>query len=264
MTMELENRTTNGTLKQLLEAVTLGTYTSLCVIGRPGIGKSHTVLSELDRMGCDYFYLSGFSTPLSLFKLLYTHSNSVIVADDCEEVLASSLSTAMLKAAMDTKEMREVHWHSTSALMEENALEPSFVFNGKIILILNNLARKKPSIRALLSRSIVYELQPSRAELSEAVRRMAVTPLQQEVAEYIIRYSRVIDFRDFRKASALAEYYPNEWKPLVMELLRVSPEHVFVQGMMERELPTKSQVQLYTNRFGKTERSFYRVRKSLS
>lgn len=255
---------TQNTLRKLLETIANGSYPALCVIGRSGIGKTYQTLTELERMNAKYFYVAGHITPLSLFKLLFQNNRPdvILLLDDCEEALKNPLSLQILKACIDTSQ-REVHWHS-SYLKDDESIQKNFIYEGKIILILNKLVMEKNhNVKALISRCITYEINPTRQELEQGLRSMAKTQQEKEVAEFLIKNECEIDYRDFRKASAIAQTH-KDWQPLVMELLKIDPQEIYVHQLLKRELPTKAQIQLFTNTFGKGERTYYRIRNKLT
>jgi replication-associated recombination protein RarA len=85
------------------------------------------------------------------------------VFDDSDSVFDYPISVNILKAALDSYDRRWVSWYSSVA--EQQDLDPSFEFTGKIIFISNRfIERIDPAIR---SRAFCFNLKMSNSEISE-------------------------------------------------------------------------------------------------
>jgi len=136
-------------LSEMTDAVASGIVRGLVVSGPAGIGKSHTVTSSLVRsldllgklngMGSMYQIVSGTVSAASLYEMLwnYKEEGMVLVFDDCDAVLYDEDSLNILKAALDSKKTRRIHWNTRSQYLEKNDIPNSFEYQGGIIFITN-------------------------------------------------------------------------------------------------------------------------------
>lgn len=150
----------------LVDMVAEGISPSVLITGLSGIGKTYLVKQRLETAGLTegdgYILVTGHSSPLGLYRLLYEHQEQRIVFDDCDSVFRDETSVNLLKAALDSYSVRRVSWQS-SRIPED--LESQFDFNGQIIFISNMTADKIDE--AVKSRTFVIDLQMSRKEISE-------------------------------------------------------------------------------------------------
>jgi len=150
----------------LVDMVATGISPSVMVTGLSGIGKTFLVKTRLEANGLqenmDFLMVTGHATPLGLYRLLSEHRNQRLVFDDCDSIFHEADSVNLLKAALDSYNVRKVCWHS-SRLPDD--LEPSFEFEGQIIFVSNLTADRIDE--AVKSRTFVIDLQMSRKEICE-------------------------------------------------------------------------------------------------
>ena len=154
-------------IRSLVDMVVQGVQPSVMITGQPGIGKSFIVRQQLKSAGLkldtDYIQVNGHSSPFGLYKLLHDHRDSTIVFDDTDSILLNSISMNILKASLDSYDTRYVSWYSNVA--EQQELDSSFEFTGRIIFISNMFLEKiDPAIR---SRAFCFDLKMSNEEISE-------------------------------------------------------------------------------------------------
>jgi len=150
-------------MEQLIEMLAQGRVHSMITSGRGGVGKTRTIMETLQRLDVYVYSSSGKVTPMGLFNMLESHSDEIIVFDDCDSVLQDSTSLNYLKAACDTKLVRTVTYERDNEIRR-------FLFTGKILFITN----LDPQIldQALVSRSIVINLEMTREEFIERLRNV--------------------------------------------------------------------------------------------
>jgi DNA polymerase III delta prime subunit len=123
-----------------IEKMSTGKLRSLIVNGPPGVGKTYSVENYLKKYaGSNYKMITGQMTPLSLYGHLYKNkvAGSVLVLDDIDSVFKKLEGVNILKAAMDTKEIRNISWASSTHLLGALGIPGTFEYSGGVILISN-------------------------------------------------------------------------------------------------------------------------------
>jgi hypothetical protein len=137
-----------GIQTEMTRAAIAGQIRAMIISGAPGVGKSHGVVSELEKYSLldqltgnkiKYEVVKGATTAVGLYATLYKHSdrNHVLVFDDCDSVFADELSLNILKAALDSGKSRKIFWNSDSHKLRNEGIPDSFSFNGTVIFITN-------------------------------------------------------------------------------------------------------------------------------
>jgi hypothetical protein len=103
--------------------------------------------------GIDFEFFSGTATAAGLYRLLYENNGKLIVFDDCDAVLKDPTAVNVLKAALDSFEVRKVSWISS---VRVDGLPQSFEFTGRVIFISNLDMNRIPE--PIVSRSISIDL----------------------------------------------------------------------------------------------------------
>lgn len=136
-------------LKSLTEATKEGNIRALIVSGPPGVGKSHGIeqvlaphdlLADLGGKGFQKCRtVKGNMSPLGLYVTLFNYSDkdNIIVFDDCDSIFDDPLSLNILKAALDSKDKRTIHWNTDSRKLKEEGIPNDFTFRGGVIFITN-------------------------------------------------------------------------------------------------------------------------------
>lgn len=232
-------------LAEMTAAVASGVVKGLVVSGPAGVGKSHTVETELDTtLGMTakltgempkYDIYKGYTTAVNLYCLLYKYSapGSVLVLDDADGALYDEESLNLLKAVLDTKKTRRVHWGSNSPILEKEGVPTSFNFEGGIIFLTNIRwdNAKSPRIgnhlQALLSR--VHYVQLNISSMRERIIHIRNVALgtdmldeydmsqrqKQQVLDFLVQNVtklHTVDLRTVIKACDLARAMPNTWQ----------------------------------------------------
>lgn len=183
---------------------------SLLVTGPGGLGKTYSVLSELQKFGllnagdCGqvippdgdgkngtlkpseskkyYSIIKGYSTPKGLYRTLFENQNRLVIFDDCDNVLRDPVALNLLKAALDSYEKRVISWHSEA--IKDDGLPPQFNFTGAVIFI-SNLPMHKID-QAVVSRAIPVDLSMSN---DQKIERMEVIVQGEEfLPNYDLKY----------------------------------------------------------------------------
>jgi hypothetical protein len=168
-------------LEQLVTMVARGRAVSLIVCGPQGLGKTHTVRETLAGCGLEdasgfesevgeesYKFIKGYSTPKGLYRELFLNRDSVIVFDDCDDVMKDATALNLLKGALDSHDRRIINWNAD---LRDDDLPRSFVFNGRVIFI-TNMKRARMN-GALKSRAYIVDLDMTDAQKVERMGAIA-------------------------------------------------------------------------------------------
>lgn len=192
---------------------------SALVTGEGGLGKSFTVMKSLHDAGLEditkmeigarfdgrrgYVVVKGYSTAKGLFRTLYENRNQILVFDDCDNVLKDPTAVNILKAALDSYDVRMVSWNAEGWGSDED-LPKTFEFTGGVIFISNLPKHKVP--QALRSRAMCADVSMTRAEVIERMRMIVASP------EFMP------EFDDEMKLESLEFVAENALNPMITEL----------------------------------------------
>lgn len=149
-------------LTRLTKMVARGIQPSLLVTGGAGLGKTFLVKQTLSEAGLKeshgFVHFKGRATAAGLYLTLFQHSDSVIVLDDCDSVFKDDDAVNILKAALDSYDVRKISYLSTKPIKDETGspIPRSFEFTGKIIFISN--IPQQGLDEAIKSRSFVADI----------------------------------------------------------------------------------------------------------
>lgn len=180
-------------IREVVRMVINGVNPSALITGRSGVGKTYMVQDELKNAGLkkdeDYLFVSGHSSAFGLYKLLHDHRDQFIVFDDCDSCFSDMKSVNILKAALDSYDVRRVSWVSDRTADNED-IEPFFDFEGRVIFISNLYANRIDN--AICSRSFCIDLRLTNDEVTEHMRNLinVIEPnvskeMKTEVLDYI-------------------------------------------------------------------------------
>ena len=234
-------RTRFDMLQDMTKAVKKGDVRAMIVSGPPGVGKSHGVEQVLDRyktmeaLGGEkkYEVIKGAMSPIGLYCKLYKMSakGSVVVFDDCDSIFQDDLSLNILKAALDSKAVRRIHWNTDSFKLRNEGVPDSFKFEASAIFITNMKFDKvkgklREHLEALESRCHYMDLTID-SERDKMLRIKQVIQdgmlnaykLDDEIKEDIIDFVdinkkrlRELSLRTVLKVADLAVAFPQRWE----------------------------------------------------
>lgn len=134
-------------LQDMTKAVKKGDVRAMIVSGPPGVGKSHGVEEVLERykmmetMGArkTHEVIKGAMSPIGLYCKLFkmADAGNVVVFDDCDSIFQEELSLNILKAALDSKKNRWIHWNTDSFKLRNEGVPDKFKFEASAIFITN-------------------------------------------------------------------------------------------------------------------------------
>ena len=230
-------------LKDMTKAVKKGDVRAMIVSGPPGVGKSHGVEEVLDRyammesMGATKTHevIKGAMSPIGLYCKLFNMADKgkVVVFDDCDSIFQDDLSLNILKAALDSKKNRWIHWNTDSFKLRNEGVPDKFKFEASAIFITNlKFDKVKGKLRehlsALESRCHYMDLTID-TDKDKMLRIKQVTQdgmlddrdLTDEVKEDIMDFIdinkgrlRELSLRTVLKTADLAKAFPNKWEAM--------------------------------------------------
>jgi len=234
-------------LEDMTRACKKGDVRAMIVSGPPGVGKSHGVEKVLgkhdlladiagDNKLKKYEVVKGAMSAIGLYAKLYQFADkdNVLVFDDCDSVLLDDLSLNILKAALDSKQRRMIHWNTDSRLLRSEGIPDSFEFKGSAIFITNikfdNVRSKKlrDHLEALESRCHYIDLTID-TEREKMLRIKQIISdgmldtyaFKDEVKEEIVDFIdlnkkrlRELSLRTVLKVADLAKAFPSKWEAI--------------------------------------------------
>lgn len=130
-------------IRDRVRGVALKNDTGFFLFGRGGIGKSHTVTSELEATRTRWKLLNSHVTAIGLFDFLRAHHDHVIVLDDMEQLFEDKIAIGILRSAT---------WSGGIVTKTIQGQTVKFRFQGGVIILSNLPLRDLPHLDALATR----------------------------------------------------------------------------------------------------------------
>lgn len=231
-------------LKEMTKAVKKGDVRAMIVSGPPGVGKSHGVEEVLERYKMmetlggtkKYEVVKGAMSPIGLYCKLfkYADKDNVLVFDDCDSIFDEPLALNILKAALDSKKTRTIHWNTDSFKLRNEGVPDSFKFEGSCIFITNlkfdNVKSKKlrDHLEALESRCHYIDLAIDTEHEKMLRIRQVVSDgmldtyefdddVKLEIIDFVDinkKRLRELSLRTVLKVADLARAFPSKWEAM--------------------------------------------------
>src|SRR6056300_1280723 len=230
-------------LEDMTRATKKGDVRAMIVSGPPGVGKSfgvekvlgkHDLISTLGERAPKYQVVKGAMSAIGLYCKLFNYADkdNVLVFDDCDSIFADELSLNILKAALDSKKNRTIHWNTDSFKLRNEGVPDSFNFKGSAIFITNvkfdNVKSKKlrDHLEALESRCHYIELTiDTEREKMLRIQQIITDGMLTEYSFTQEQHEAVVDFIDINKkrlrelslrsvlkVADLAKAFPTKWE----------------------------------------------------
>ena len=232
-------------LEDMTKACKKGAVRAMIVSGPPGVGKSygvekvlgkHDLIATLSETAPRYEVVKGAMSAIGLYCKLYKFADkdNVIVFDDCDSVFADELCLNILKAALDSKKTRRIHWNTDSFKLRNEGVPDSFEFKGSAIFITNikfdNVKSKKmrDHLEALESRCHYIDLTiDTEREKMLRIKQITGDGMLDEYALPEGTVDDIVDFVDINKkrlrelslrtvlkVADLAKAFPDRWEAM--------------------------------------------------
>ena len=232
-------------LEDMTRATKKGDVRAMIVSGPPGVGKSfgvekvlgkHDIIATLGDRQPKYEVVKGAMSAIGLYCKLFKHADkdNVLVFDDCDSIFADELSLNILKAALDSKKTRRIHWNTDSFKLRNEGVPDSFEFKGSAIFITNikfdNVKSKKmrDHLEALESRCHYIDLTID-TDREKMLRIKQITEdgmlaeyalgktVEQEIVDFVDinkKKLRELSLRTVLKVADLAKAFPDKWEAM--------------------------------------------------
>lgn len=241
-----------------------------CIIeSSTGLGKSYTCIKHLSSMGYelnkDFVILTGYITPLALYKFLYTNHNRVIIMDDITTMFDNETARGLLLAALyHPSGKRIVAYESTSDKLD---VPKTFEFEGTIIWLVNKLPNGIDNIK---SRVLYYPFEFTHSEQIRLMYEIAnVNNIPEYIIDYIKEHSDESVRLDLRVPEKLNEIRitlgEDKWKTHADEILSIetNDELKLIIDLLGKNISVKEACREFIELTGRSRRHFFNLKKKL-
>ena len=254
-------------LTESLKAIKKDCINLLVVRGEAGTGKSRTILDFLKKEKVNFDYFSSYTTPLYFYKLLYENKDKDVLVFDDLEGIADFKIISMLKSLCwnpENKE-REISYFSTSEKLEDNGLPTNFKTNARIILIFNNNLRY---FEPIINRGVIIDFNfnfKEKLSIFEEMKEKA--NIDKEVLDYVkSNCNESTENLSLRSLVILSNLKKKgfDFKLFAGEILKNDEDFSLLLSKLTRCHAVKDACEEWVKETGKSERTFYRVKKKFN
>ena len=232
----------------MIERMTLGVINDswhLVLMGDPGQGKTQTVVDTIMKHKVNVAGIKGTTSAIGLYKFFYEHKDhDVIVIDDSDAIYDIPEATEMLKAAMDSKDVRKVSWAKQNTNLQAMGIPSEFTINARIILISNKdlehtsgrVSKAQRLMKPVMDRAPkfktglpnreweieYFEMMHEQNNIVCFKERGLNADAQKEVMSFIIENNEKFSTLSFRLIDKICAFYNDDkkmWKELALMTL---------------------------------------------
>jgi len=213
---------------EYIEMVAKRQSRGLLLYGESSLGKSYRVKEVLKRLEVKEFsFISGHITPLKFYEKLFQAREGLVIFDDVN-ILDNLIILNMIKASLNENSQNVVEYHTTKKMN----IPSSVVFNGQVIILLNDIPKRNEHLKAIESRVLKYHLQFTREEILKIIFEIAqkkeiegTTILERiEIAKWIKdntnRATQNLNIRLYLQAVDFYKYDKENWKELTSKQIQ--------------------------------------------
>jgi len=259
--------------KSYIEMVIKNHIKGLILFGEGGLGKSYLTLKTLKdnnlKVYDDYAYLKGYMTTLELYHFLYENRNKLIILDDIN-ILDNENNLNLLKGCLDDNN----RWVSYSTTSEKLKAPNQFLFNGKMILLLNCKPSTNPSLRAVETRVFNYEVGfdfKTKIKLMHELSKKEYKGLSKEKRFEIVRFIKKntsegtinLNFRLLFQLYECYLYDKNNFEELAKGILKDDEDLNLLRDLLDKNNEVKNACREWMQITGKSRATFFRFKKRL-
>ena len=243
MTVKIQ---TYSELASLVSAFTNGQLNLLLVQSKGGLGKTTSTRKALQDK--KHLYLNGHLTPLEMYKQLYHHRDELIVFDDIDMLLRNPRSLSLLKQVCDTRNEKEVQYHSTAGSSVD--VPQSFTTTSKVIVLTNQLRKGRgEDMQAFLTRGLHVLFSPTPKEVYKVLESFAKDKEILSWFNFHLHKLKQLDLRKYVLAVELKNAFL-DWNKYVSEELGLDWRLWEARYVREKRLPYPQQLRLWEARTG--------------
>ena len=249
---------------QYIEMVANKKAKGLLLYGETSLGKSYRVKEVLKRLGKkDYLFVSGHITPMRFYSKMYQAKDELVIFDDVD-ILGNKIILNMIKAGLNENSGNVVEYHTTKKM----EIPSSFMFNGQMIILLNDIPKSNEHLKAIESRVLTYNLSFTREEKIKIIFEIAHksniegTTLAEriEIAKWIKdntnRATQNFNIRLYLQAIEFFKWNKGNWKELASRQIKNDEyTQMIVWGYSEKE---------FTEKTGLHRATYYRLKQNLN
>jgi len=247
---------------KFIKMVANGNAKGLILISNAGYGKTHLIFKTFGECNKKFKILSGHITSLELYHFLFENREKIIVLDDVN-VLSNEINLNMLKACLSDVS-RVVQYHTSSPRLK---VPNKFVFNGRIIMLLNDIPKKAESLKAVESRILKYELKldykTKIAVIFELIKqdyKELTLEERQNIGNWIkTNTNEAVEDLNLRLLFKCYEFYrfdKENWTKLALKMIKINKEkELILQGLSEWKWMQETR---------KSRASYYNYKRSLN
>jgi hypothetical protein len=228
-------------------SITRGLY----ITGEAGNSKSYEVEKYHEDKNIDYVKVTARVTSLALYFILYKHNGKTIVFDDV--FMDKAIAIDLIKSALNPDGL--VSWHTSSEAFSEE-VPPSFMFNGKIVIITNEGIKETRMFYPMLSRCYFLEQNLS----LEEYKRIAKIICDKRGVDYSLINQHIsvwLKHRDLRIVNKACDFINAGKLNLVNTLFEEDEELKKLDELMSMHTDKRNIRMIWCSIFDKSKRTFY-------
>lgn len=241
----------------------------LILLGKAGIGKTYITINTLRAFGLKekkhFIILTGYSTPLALYKFLYKYrKNKIIVLDDVSRIFRNKVARDILLSALWSNSpdgKRVIYYKSSSSHLD---VPDNFTFNSKIICCLNEIPN---DLDAIKSRCFYYQFKITHEEMILLMREVAkIKGIPQKIVDFIEKHTDAtanVDLRLLIKVYDLYQTDRKNWQDLALNIIEFDEDKIAVIKALKKAKTIREAVKLFMEWTGKSRATFFRIKQKL-
>lgn len=220
-------------IRDLVASVATGRSTGLYLFGRGGIGKTHTVVRELERLQVPFKPFNSRLTGKGLYNHFESYPGDVILIEDTKQLFRDSGAVGVLLSALGSEDPKQGERSERRVTWNTNHQEHAVTFTGGVIVTANRPFPAQPELEALKTRIDYVHLAVDDNEMMALLRSVSLAGYQAgrdimdatetlAVCEHIIGacrgLGRSLDMRMLNKG--FKHYLPMAQLPVALRLAR--------------------------------------------
>ena len=241
----------------------------LIILGHYGWGKTFNTMRILNNLNVNSYWISGHITSLQLYRVLYENNGKIIVLDDVIGLMNNKINLTILLSALDKG--KEVSWITKPEILYQLNLPSSFIFNGKVIIIANQINMDNEFQRALKDRCLVLSMNFNRNEILEMLYTLAKKDNLTFLVDWLNTNKIDLSLRDYTMLKDIYRVVGNDWERLakMFVLNEIDREMNDIDRLIleinirEKDKSNNQKAKLFVEITGMDRRTYYRHLKKL-